>query len=339
MALFTQDDINHGHLTYVSNGRRRHDANDSFGFTVQDVNGAPTAAQTFTITVHRSRNCDVARHHGPDRERWRTPPATVTSAAERVYSDNGEANGSSGATATIYTVTTLPTGGTLKLSGTPLALNGTFTQANINAGLVTYVNAGANSNDSFGFTVQDVSGTPTAAQTFTITVHDQGNVTLLANTGLTVNENATATVTSAELAYSDNGGAFNGVGATATIYTVTTLPTAGTLKLNGTPIALNGTFTQANINAGLVTYVNGGANSHDAFDFTVQDVSGSPTATQAFNITVNDPGIVTPLANTGLTVNENATATVTSGELAYSDDGGAFNRPRASETIFYTVDY
>ena len=101
----------------------------------------------------------------------------------------------------------------MKLSGNPIALHGTFTQANVNAGLVTYVNAGGGgSNDSFGFTVQDVSGTPTAAQTFTITVHDQGIVTLLANTGLTLNENATATVTSAELAYTDNGGAFNGPG-------------------------------------------------------------------------------------------------------------------------------
>ena len=66
---------------------------------------------------------------------------------------------------------------------------------------MTYVNGGGNSNDSFGFTVQDVSGLPTAAQTFAITVHDLGIVTLLNNTGLTLNENATATLTSAELGY------------------------------------------------------------------------------------------------------------------------------------------
>ena len=137
---------------------------------------------------------------------------------------------------------------------------------------MTYVNGGGNSNDSFGFTVKDVSGTPTAAQTFSITVNDPGIVTLLTNTGLTVNENATATVTSAELAYSDNGGAFNGPGAANTIYTVTTLPAGGILNLSGSPIALDGTFTQANINAGLLTYVNGGGNSSDAFGFTVQEV-------------------------------------------------------------------
>ena len=106
---------------------------------------------------------------------------------------------------------------------------------------MTYVNSGGTSNDSFGFTVQDASGTPTAAQTFAITVHNQAVVTLLANTGLTVNENATATVTSAELAYSDDGGAFNGPGASQTIYTVTTLPTGG-WKLNA--LALSGTFTR-----------------------------------------------------------------------------------------------
>ena len=252
------------------------------------------------------------------------------------YTDNGGAFNGPGAVNTIFTVTTLPTAGTLELSGTPIALNGTFTQANINAGLVTYVNGGGNSNDSFGFTVKDVSGAPTAAQTFAITVTDLGIVALVANTGLTANENATATVTSAELAYSDNGGAVTGPGAADTIYTVTTLPTGGTLELNGTPIALNGTFTQANINAGKVTYVAGGLAVSDSFGFTVKDVSGPPTAAQTFSITINDQETVTLLVNTGLTVNENATATVTSAELAYSDNGGAFNGPGAANTI-YTV--
>src|SRR5690606_32807757 len=37
-------------------------------------------------------------------------------------------------------------------------------------------------------------------------------------------------------------------------YTLTVLPTEGTLFLNGSPLAISGTFTQADINNDLVTY-------------------------------------------------------------------------------------
>ena len=176
---------------------------------------------------------------------------------------------------------------------------------------MTYVNGGGNNNDSFGFTVKDISGTPICANLR----HHRQRSSDCYEAGQhrpdCERERHGDGDRAAELAYSDNGSAVNGPAAN-TIYTVTTLPTAGTLNLSGSPIALNGTFTQANINAGLVTYVNGGSTSNDSFGFTVMDVSGSPTAAQTFSITVHDQGTVTKLANTGLTVNENATATVTS---------------------------
>ena len=60
-----------------------------------------------------------------------------------------------------------------------------------------------------------------------------------------------ATVTSAELGYRDNGGAVNGpAGATEEVYTVTDVTDgrhAQALNGNG-DLALNSTFTQANIN-------------------------------------------------------------------------------------------
>jgi len=46
-------------------------------------------------------------------------------------------------------VTTLPTHGTLKLSGTAVALNGTFTQDDVNTGKVTFTQDGSDNNDSF----------------------------------------------------------------------------------------------------------------------------------------------------------------------------------------------
>ncbi len=55
-----------------------------------------------------------------------------------------------------YTLTTTPAQGDIALSGTPLGLGGTFTQADVDASLVTYEHAGlASDPDSFEFTVED----------------------------------------------------------------------------------------------------------------------------------------------------------------------------------------
>jgi VCBS repeat-containing protein len=98
------------------------------------------------------------------------------------------------------------------------------------------------------------------------------------NTGSTVVQGGTDTITQAELQTTDVDTSPGNL-----VYTVTTAPTNGTLRLNGTPTA---TFTQANINNNSVTYVHNGTNTtSDSFVFTVTD--GTSTAGPAtFNITV-----------------------------------------------------
>ncbi|MEX2140303.1 MAG: cadherin-like domain-containing protein [Pirellulales bacterium] len=98
------------------------------------------------------------------------------------------------------------------------------------------------------------------------------------NNGSTVAQGGTDVITSAELDTTDAD-----TPDTALVYTVTTAPANGTVRLNGTTTT---TFTQANINAGLVTYVHNGSNTlTDSFTFTVTD--GTSTAGPAtFNITV-----------------------------------------------------
>ena len=170
-----------------------------------------------------------------------------------------------------------------------------------------------------------------------ITVFDPQIVNLVANTGVTVTENATVTITTAMLAYNDDGGARStALRATDVTYTLTQLPADGVLKLSGAPLSLGSTFTQDDINNNRITYVENGAKGPDSFLFTVRDDTGPQTAAQTFAITVLDPGIVTLIANTGLTVNENATATVSYSELAYSNNGGAVGAAGAVNTI-YTV--
>ena len=71
----------------------------------------------------------------------------------------------------IYIVESVTTKGDLLLSGTTLAVNDTFTQADINNGNVSYLNSGATaSSDSFVFTVSDGQGGFIPMQTFSFSI-------------------------------------------------------------------------------------------------------------------------------------------------------------------------
>lgn len=80
------------------------------------------------------------------------------------------------------------------------------------------------------------------------------------------------------------------------VYTLTALPTKGTLRRAGTALALHGTFTQADIDAGLVTYQHQPSDD-DAMDaLTVSLSDGSTTLNgQVLRIMVG-PGIGSPQA-------------------------------------------
>ncbi len=80
------------------------------------------------------------------------------------------------------------------------------------------------------------------------------------------------------------------------LYRVVTRPVNGNLRLNGTPLGVGGTFTQADVDAGRITYRHRGrATTTDSFQVTLRD--------QGFNIRYNRPGGVYPDAvSTTLTV-------------------------------------
>ncbi len=73
--------------------------------------------------------------------------------------------------AVVYTVTALPQRGTLTVDGTTLAVNGQFTQQQIDDGLLVYTDTDptAVTTDTFGFSISDPSSTDLATGTFNIT--------------------------------------------------------------------------------------------------------------------------------------------------------------------------
>ncbi|MCA9196849.1 MAG: tandem-95 repeat protein [Planctomycetales bacterium] len=217
-----------------------------------------------------------------------------------------------------YTITSGASNGTLRLSGTVLGVSDTFSQADIDAGLVTYDHDGSETvGDSFGFTVDDGAGTNSSG-TFSITVTPVNDEEVLAtNTGATVSEGSNSNLlTAAMLQTTDADHA-----AAQLVYTVDAVPSNGTLYRNGVVLNVSDSFTQADIDANLITYDHDGSQtSSDSFDFTVDDGSGSTTSA-SFNwmvTNVNDAPVVTVPS----TQNVNEDVAIAIGGLSVADDDG-----------------
>jgi hypothetical protein len=160
--------------------------------------------------------------------------------------------------------------------------NGT---ANLSGNTVTYQGA-ANYHgpDSFTFMVRDPSGAESGVCTVTITVTPVNDAPTCADGSLTVDENATGTVT---LSGSDVDG-------DALIYVIVSGPSNGTVSLSGN-----------------VASYSGNANYHgpDSFTFRVRDPSGAESGVCTVSVTVTPvnggPIVVievSPLRDLGATV-------------------------------------
>ena len=128
--------------------------------------------------------------------------------------------------------------------------------------------------------------------------------TVAINTGTSVTVGATVLIRNTMLNEGDPDD--SGIGLT---YTLTGTSVNGTLKLSGADLALNDTFTQADIDLNRITYVHdGSASVSDSFDFSLADggEDGSTPATGTFNITVMHP----------------PTIAVTTGSLSYTENDG-----------------
>ena len=149
--------------------------------------------------------------------------------------------------------------------------------------------------------MDDGAGTSSSG-TFNVTVTPVNDEEVLAtNTGTTVNEASTGNVlTSGMLLTTDVDNTTGQL-----VYTVTSATGNGTLRLSGTALGVSDTFTQADINAGNVTYDHDGSETTtDSFDFNVDDGAGT-NSSGTFNVTVtpvNDEEVLA--TNTGTTVDE-----------------------------------
>lgn len=205
-----------------------------------------------------------------------------------------------GAADLTFTVEAASINGQLFLIAAPLDLGDTFTQAQINANLVSYQHDGSETtSDAFTFSVSDGAGGTLPSTVFDINVAPINDDPVLEPGGeFVVSEGVSAMITSVVLLVTDPE-----QGATELLFTVEATPINGQLFLEATSLGISDTFTQADINAGRLSYAHDGSGtSSDEFEFSVSDGVGGSLGVALFNITILPPPAVPTLQTIGLGV-------------------------------------
>ncbi len=141
----------------------------------------------------------------------------------------------------------------------------TFSQADIDAGLIAYSRTIDMESGSFVFSLTDGKDTLTG-QVFTITVNEPP-VYAPETTTVTLNDGEAVPLACMNTTDPDDG-------PEAITFTLTAVPVSGTLSLAGSPLAAGSSFTLADVMAGgLVFHRSGG--DPDSFAFTIRDAYNS----------------------------------------------------------------
>jgi VCBS repeat-containing protein len=303
----------------------RPDANyfgsDTLTISANDQGNTGGAAQTDTRTVsifvQSENDVPVLVSNNGLLVSEGAPAQTIRNGALRTTdADNPPAN------TLVYSLVQATSPGTLRNGATVLATGSTFTQADIDNNLISYLQGGSESTgDSFVFTVIDGQGGVIGDTTFNITVNPiNDRPTLVVNSPLTVLENNTngsgdvITNTFLRVTDPDNTDA-------ELRYTLRGLPSSGSIRLSGSTVPLNGTFTQADINSGRVRYRHDGSETTtDSFLFEVSDGAGGTISSTPFRIQITPQNDSPVVVSTGpITLNEGAAATIRNTALRTTD--------------------
>ncbi|MGB3655552.1 MAG: cadherin-like domain-containing protein, partial [Rivularia sp. (in: cyanobacteria)] len=169
-----------------------------------------------------------------------------------------------------YKLTDTTDNGNLLLNGNNLALNNTFTQADINNNRLIYNHNGSETiSDSFKFEVTDGAGGSIGSD-FDITVNPVNDAPVAVNDTVTAEENQAVNITVAQLLDNDRDAENN------------------TLSIASVSNAINGSVV--NINNNVVFTPDADFNGAASFEYTLSD--GNATDNATVSVTVNPRSIL-----------------------------------------------
>ncbi|MCA0186229.1 MAG: tandem-95 repeat protein [Proteobacteria bacterium] len=333
-------------LTYSHNGSEPTGTPDSFKIRITDSGGGTGVSlsqeSTIQIGILGNNNDPVLTTDITQTLTGTSTSLTITPAMLQVTdTDSPDAS-------LTYTLTAVPNPaeGYFSLSGARLVAGATFTQQDIADGHLVYTTLSATPRtDSISFTVKDgdrrlyptprdggiyVPGTDTlAVNTFSINVESTGTdgnpvpspapVNDVPSTGgsnaASLLEGETVIINNTQLTAADPD-----TPPAQLTYRVLTLPTSGSIRLNGVALAYFDSFTQADVNAGRVSFAHaGGEDFVDFFTYSVSDGS-TETAVRNFNLSIT-PQNDTPTATNGSRIfgPEGSSITLTPANIVLSD--------------------
>uniref|UniRef100_A0A8C9EKS7 Calx-beta domain-containing protein n=1 Tax=Pavo cristatus TaxID=9049 RepID=A0A8C9EKS7_PAVCR len=193
-----------------------------------------------------------------------------------------------------------------------------FTQADINKGRVVYGHKKGDpgGNFAFIFDVIDADGNRLMDQFFHISVlEDRFPPSIIANTGLVLDENSAKKITTLQLSATDRDSE-----PTQLQYKLTRQPQLGHLEHAASPGTKISSFSQADLASHSIQYVHtSDTEKHtDAFTFSVSD--GTNEVSQTFDITINPVDDSLPVVQSlGMRVQEGVRKTITEFELKATD--------------------
>jgi Cadherin-like/Bacterial Ig domain len=209
-------------------------------------------------------------------------------------------------------ITSLPVAGSLLLSGSAVALNQIISAAQLGAGNLVFTPA-ANGNGigyaSLSFQVIDTGGTAnggvdtdSVSRLFSFDVMPVNSAPTIVSNTLTISEGATVVITNANISAQDVDNS-----ASQLMLTVSGLSNGQFEYVGNAGVAIS-TFTQADIDAGLVQFVHDGSQLAPAYSLTVSDgllTAGPQAATINYSAFNDAPAI--GYAAGSVTMNEDST--------------------------------
>jgi VCBS repeat-containing protein len=297
---------------------------DSFTYTVQDTAGL-TSTATLAITIQGADDAPVAvADTATAVEAGGTANGTAgTNPTGNVLTNDTDVD--SGDAKTVSAITGGTVGQALVSAYGTLTLNAdgsySYVVDNANAAVQALHSSANTLTETFTYTVCDTAGL-TSSTSLTVTIQGANDApTLTTDVAFSLLANGTIAVTNANLQAADLDDTVSGL-----IYRLTTVPTKGTLKLNGTALSVGDTFTQADLDSrSNVTYVSNGSTGADSVGFSLEDGAGGVLSSQTLSVTV-EAGYGSAPTNIMLSptaASFSGSYTITAGHAAITGLGGA----------------
>jgi hypothetical protein len=212
-------------------------------------------------------------------------------------------------------ISTLPSSGTLELNGVAVTSGQEITAADIgNLVWTPDADAAGTAVDSLAFTVKDGQGGTSDEYTLTFDVTAVADDPTAADDTITIDEDEAYTFSASDFGFSDLDGD------TLASVTIGTIPSTGSLTLNGTAVQADDVIAVADIgNLVWTPAANVSGTAHDTLTFTVQDSSTASSTTHTITFDIDSVNDAPTSSDNTVSLSEDGSYTFSASDFDFSD--------------------